>query len=267
MATSAADIPSFSLKGKVIVLIGGTGLLGRALVTSLAGAGATLIISSRNRANAEAIAAEERAAGRAVSAETASLESEPELVALRDRVLATHARIDGLVFNAAYKQPMKQGWGSDLAEWELSMEINATGFFAALRAFGDVMAKAGSGSIVAIASMQGLVGQNPWLYEGTKMFTAPDYFFHKSGMLNLTRYAATHYGPSKVRVNAVAPGGIFNPEKPQSDAFLERFGKMTALGRMAAASEITGAVTFLLSDAATYMTGSTLTVDGGYTAR
>jgi NAD(P)-dependent dehydrogenase (short-subunit alcohol dehydrogenase family) len=86
-------------------------------------------------------------------------------------------------------------------------------------------------------------------------------------MLNLARYAATHYGPRKVRVNAVAPGGIYNPDKPQPPAFLERFGKMTALGRMADAAEITGAVVFLLSDAASYVTGATLTVDGGYTAR
>ena len=265
---SAGGIPSFSLRGKVIVLIGGSGLLGRALVTSLAAAGATLVITSRDRSRAETIAAEERAAGRSVEAETADLEAgEADILALRDRVLPRHPRIDGLVFNAAYKQPMKQGWSSPLAEWETSMEVNATGFFATFRAFGDVMTGQGGGSIVAIASMQGLVGQNPWLYEGTAMFTAPDYFFHKAGMLNLTRYAATHYGPRRVRVNAVAPGGIFNREKPQAPAFLERFAKMTALGRMADPVEITGAVVFLLSDASTYVTGSTLTVDGGYTAR
>jgi NAD(P)-dependent dehydrogenase (short-subunit alcohol dehydrogenase family) len=262
------DIPSFSLQGKVVVLYGGTGLLGRALVSALAGAGATLVMTSRDLARSEAIAAEEKARGNSVYPETASLESESELLALRDRVVKAHGRVDGFVFNAAYKQPMKQGWGSPLPEWELSMEVNATGFFAALRAFGDVMAGQGTGgSVVAIASMQGMVGQNPFLYEGTAMFTAPDYFFHKAGMLNLTRYAATHYGPRKVRVNAVAPGGIFNVDKPQAPGFLERFGKMTALGRMADPIEITGAVVFLLSDAATYVTGATLTVDGGYTAR
>lgn len=262
-----SEIPSFSLHGKTVVLIGGSGLLGRPLVTALAGAGATLIITSRDRARIEAIAMEEKSAGRLVHPEVTDLESEPAILALRDRVLRNHPRIDGVVLNAAFKGPMKRGWGSDLADWELSMKVNATGVFAALRAFGDVMAAQGGGSAVAISSMQGHVGPNPWLYEGTTMGTAPDYFFHKAGMLNLARYAATHYGPRKVRVNAVAPGGIYNPDKPQAPAFLERFGKMTALGRMADAAEITGAVVFLLSDAASYVTGATLTVDGGYTAR
>jgi len=261
------DTPSFSLRGKTIVLIGGTGLLGRALVTALAGAGASLVITSRDRAKAEEIAKAERTAGGTVYAESADLESEAQILALRDRVSKAHPRLDGLVINAAYKQPMKQGWNSPLSEWELSMRVNATGVFAALRALGDVIAGQGGGSVVGIASMQGMVGQNPWLYEGTNLFTAPDYFFHKAGMINLVRYSATHYGPRKVRVNAVAPGGIYNPDKPQPEAFLERFGKMTALGRMADAAEITGAVVFLLSDASSYVTGTTLTVDGGYTVR
>jgi NAD(P)-dependent dehydrogenase (short-subunit alcohol dehydrogenase family) len=265
--TAAPGVPSFSLRGKVVVLVGGSGLLGRGLVTALAGSGATVIITSRDRARVEAIAAEERKAGRSVHPETCGLEDESEVLGLRDRVCQAYARIDGMVFNAAYKQPMKQGWGSPLAEWETSMQVNATGFFAVLRAFGDAMAGQGGGSIVAIASMQGLVGQNPWLYEGTNMFTAPDYFFQKAGMLNLTRFAATYYGGKKVRVNAVAPGGIYNPEKPQAPDFLQRFAKMTALGRMADAGEITGAVVFLLSEAATYLTGATITVDGGYTIR
>lgn len=99
------------------------------------------------------------------------------------------------------------------------------------------------------------------------MTAAPDYFFHKGGMINLTRYLASHYGPNGVRVNVVSPGGIFNPEKPQSDAFLARYAKMTMLGRMAEAREIGGSVVFLLSDASTYITGANLPIDGGYTAK
>jgi len=155
----------------------------------------------------------------------------------------------------------------DLTAWQASMETNATGFFACVRVCGDAMANGGGGSIVNIASMQGMIGMNPWLYEGTAMTAPPDYFFHKGGMINLTRYLASHYGPLRVRVNVVSPGGIYNAEKPQAPAFLERYGKMTMLGRMAEPNEVSGAVVFLLSDASTYITGTNLVVDGGYTAK
>jgi NAD(P)-dependent dehydrogenase (short-subunit alcohol dehydrogenase family) len=259
------NIPSFSLAGKVIVQCGGSGLLGRGLVAAIAGSGATLILTSRERARAEGIAAEEKAAGRTVFAEETDLDSEAAIKATVERVLQAHQRIDGMVFNAVRRG--MGSWGADLKQWEESMATNATGFFAGLRAFGDVMAKQGGGSIVNIASMYGLVGYNPWLYEGTPMGSAPDYFFHKAGMINVTRFAATYYGGRKVRVNVVAPGGIYNPNKPQHPLFLEHYAKMTALGRMGDVQEMTGAVVFLLSDAATYVTGTTITVDGGYTIR
>ncbi len=100
------------------------------------------------------------------------------------------------------------------------------------------------------------------------MSASPDYFFHKGGMINLARHLASHYGAKGVRVNVVSPGGIFNPEKPQAPAFLERYGKMTMLGRMANADEVGGAVVFLLSDASfSCITGINLPVDGGYTAK
>mgnify|MGYP003351167514 CR=1 FL=1 len=87
----------------------------------------------------------------------------------------------------------------------------------------------GSGQVVNISSMQGMIGMNPWLYEGTTMGVPPDYFFHKGGMINLTRHYASLFGPRKVRVNVVSPGGIFNPEKPQPEPFLGRYNKMTMM--------------------------------------
>ncbi len=256
----------FSLRGKVIVQCGGPGLLGPALVSAIATAGAKLIITSRDRAKADAVAAAETAAGRAVFAEQCDLDSEPALLALRDRVLAAHGRVDGLVWNAV-KPGMTKGWNDDLARWQQSIATNATGLFAGVRGFGDVMSQQGGGSIVIISSIHGVIGLNPWLYEGTAMKQAPDYFFHKAGVMNLARYMATHYGPTRVRTNVVAPGGILDEKNPDPASFLERYGKMTALGRMAAPKEVGGAVVFLLSDAASYVTGITLPVDGGYLAR
>ena len=262
---SNSTAPSFSLSGKVIIQSGGSGLLGRALVSGLAASGATLVVASRDSAKLEMQAAVERAAGRLVTAEQVDIGSEASIHALRDRVLAAHGRIDGLVFNAV-SRPMRT-MADDLATWKASMDTNATGFFALVRALGDAMAKSGGGSVVNIASMMGMIGMNPWLYEGTAMGASPDYFFHKGGMINLTRYLASHYGLQKVRVNVISPGGIYNPEKPPAPAFLERYGKMTMLGRMAEAHEVSGAVVFLLSDASTYVTGTNLVVDGGYTAK
>lgn len=259
------EVNPFSLSGKVVVQFGGTGLLGRALVSALAAAGATVVVASRDRKSVESLAAEERDASGAVHAEEVDICSEDSLNGLRDRVLADHGRVDGIVFNAVLRA--MKGYGDNLANWEASMATNATGFFSTVRTFGDAMAAQGSGSIVNIASMMGMIGMNPWLYGGTGMSPSPDYFFHKGGMINLTRYLASHYGTQGVRVNVVSPGGIYNPDNPQAPAFLERYAPMTMLGRMAHAHEIGGATVFLLSDAAAYITGINLPVDGGYTAK
>jgi NAD(P)-dependent dehydrogenase (short-subunit alcohol dehydrogenase family) len=260
------DPNPFSLHDKVVVQFGGTGLLGRALVTALGAAGSDLVVASRSLTSLEKLAATARASGQSVHVDEVDIAAEDSLQRLRDRILERHGRVDGLVFNAVTR-PMHR-FGDPLAAWTDSMAVNSTGFFAAVRCFGDAIAKCGrGGSIVNIASQMGMVGMSPWLYEDTEMEAPPDYFFHKGGMINLTRYLASHYGPLGVRANVVSPGGIFNPDKPQAAAFRARYGKMTMLGRMAEACEIGSAVVFLLSDAASYITGANLPVDGGYTAK
>jgi len=259
------DLRSFSLEGKVVLQFGGSGLLGRALVSALADAGATLIVASRNP---EVLAADADAAkknGLRVHLEKVDLLDEASIHALVARTTAAHGALHGMVYNAVTRT--MAGFGDSLARWEESMRVNATGFFAAVRACGDAMAREKRGSIVNISSQMGTIGPNYFLYEGANTSVSPDYFFHKGGMTNLTRYLAAHYGPSSVRVNVVSPGGIYNPAKPQAPDFLERYGKMTMLGRMAEAREIGGAVVFLLSDASTYITGANLAIDGGYTAK
>ena len=121
------------------------------------------------------------------------------------------------------------------------------------------------GSIVNIGSMMGMVGPSLEFYDGTDMgVPAPDYFFHKGGIINLTRYFASVFGPGGVRVNCASPGGCFND---QPEPFLGRYNRRTMLGRMAGEDDLAGAVVFLLSDAARYITGVNLPVDGGYTAK
>ncbi len=253
----------FSLQDKVILLTGGAGLYGRGLAASLAEAGATLIIAARDVDKLEAVAAEERARGHRVEAETLDQGEESSVQALHDRLLARHGRIDGLVNNAVAR-PMKGAHGT-VAQWEESMRVNATGVMLMHRLFGRAMAESGSGSIVNIGSIQGMIGPSYELYEGTAMGDMPpDYFFHKGGMVNLTRFYAALYGPSSVRVNCLAPGGFFNQ---QPEPFLQRYCEHTMLGRMADPTDLGGAVIFLLSDASRYITGVNLPVDGGYTAK
>lgn len=255
----------FSLSGKTVLQFGGSGLLGRALVRSLAASGANVVVASRDAASlsgqVESLGPRER-----IHFEAVDLLQEASVRDLVSRVAGKFGALDGMVYNAV-NRPMSRGFSDDLAKWEESMRLNATGFFAAVRACGDAMATAGRGSIVNIASHMGSVGMHPALYDGPAAQPSPDYFFHKAGMVNLTRYLASHYGSRKVRVNVVSPGGIYNPERPQKAEFLQRYAPMTMLGRMADAAEIGGAVVFLLSDASTYITGANLPVDGGYTAK
>ncbi len=253
----------FSLEEKVVIQFGGTGHLGRALLAGLLEAGATTVVASRSQKSVSV--ATNPAHLPRLNIEEVDICSEPSLHALRDRVLARHKRVDGVVFNAV-SRPMLR-FGDDLSMWQKSMDVNATGLFATARVFGDVMAARRSGSMVNIASIQGMVGTNPWLYEGTSMTSPPDYFFHKGGLLNLTRYLASHYGSSGVRVNAISPGGILNIAKPLPPEFLARYNSMTMLGRQAYPEEVCGGVVFLLSEASRYVTGVNLPVDGGYTAK
>lgn len=257
----------FSLKGKVVILTGGAGLYGRGLASDLAGVGATLILASRQKEKLDAVAAEESQKGGKVTAEFLDLGDEDTIVELCKRVSDQFGRIDGLVNNAVLR-PMKT-LNDDTAAWRQSMLVNADGTFLLSRAAGKVMTQQGSGSIVNIGSTMGMIGPNDYLYEGTDMIGAdptlpPDYFFHKGGMINLTRYFASVYGPSQVRVNCLSPGGFFNNQDPK---FLQRYQKMTFLKRMADPTDLGGSVIFLLSDASKYVTGTNLPVDGGYTAK
>jgi NAD(P)-dependent dehydrogenase (short-subunit alcohol dehydrogenase family) len=155
-------------------------------------------------------------------------------------------------------------WDSPAGDFARSMEVNATGMFLMVRAFGDVMAAQGAGSIINISSIQGNIGPDYTLYEGLGWGVPPDYYFHKGGLICFSRYAASKLGPRGVRVNAVSPGGFFNQQNP---VFVERYNARTFLGRMASATDLMGVVVFLASDASSYITGANIAVDGGYTAK
>lgn len=252
----------FDLKGKVVLLTGGAGLYGRGLAADLAGAGATLVIASRDRSACEEVAAELRSGGADAHAESLDQGDETSIVGLRTRLEARFGRVHGLVNNAVLRT-MKGPEGS-AEQWEESLRVNGKGLFLMHRHFGELMAACGGGSIVNIGSIQGMVGPFPPLYEGTGQPPgAPDYFFHKGGMMNLTRYYAASLGRAGVRVNCLSPGGFL---AGQPEAFVEAYCRQTYLGRMGQSTDLGGAVVFLLSESSAYITGANLPVDGGYTA-
>ena len=253
----------FSLQDKVILLTGGAGLYGRGLAAMLAQTGAKIVLAARDVAKLQVVADEETATGHHVFAESLDQGDEASVVALHERITARFGPLHGLVNNAVLR-PMKGANGA-VEQFAESMRVNATGVMLMHRHFGAAMAEAGRGSIVNIGSIQGIIGPSYELYEGTNMGDMPpDYWFHKGGMVNLTRFYAALYGPKSVRVNCLAPGGFFNH---QPESFLKRYCEHTMLNRMADETDLGGAVIFLLSDASRYITGVNLPVDGGYTAK
>ena len=252
----------FDLTGRVALVTGGAGLYGRQIVEALAEAGARTFMASRDLDQLQKQAEVFRGAGLDVTALRFDQASEESVAELLRQMIGAAGGIDVLINNAVAR-PMGD-WSDPVAQFAKSMEVNATGLFAITRGFGEHMAERGRGSIVNIGSIQGVVGPDFTLYEGLNWGAPPDYFFHKGGLLQLTRYAAAKLGPRGVRVNAIVPGGFFNNQDPQ---FVARYNARTFLGRMANETDVKGAIVFLASDASVYVTGAALAIDGGYTAK
>lgn len=255
-------LESFSLKGKVVLITGGAGLYGRQIVEAAAESGAKTYIASRKIEDLEKVAAEHRKLGQDVTALQMDQSDEKSVLAVRDRIIKDCGRIDVLVNNAVAR-PMK-GYTDAASNFAESMNINATGLFIITRAIGDVMSA--NGSIINIGSIMGLIGPEPANYRGTTMNGFyPDYFFHKGGMVNLTRFLASYYGPKGIRCNCIHPGGFWTSNMPE--AFVRQYSERTCLGRLANASDLKGIIVFLASDASLYVTGANIPIDGGYTVK
>ncbi len=254
-------LDQFRLDGKVALVTGGAGLYGRQIVAALAEAGARTVMASRDLQKLQDCARTLQAAGFDVRAMQLDQADEQSVQALHDRLHHDFDGVDVLVNNAVAR-PMKD-WSDTADAFAKSMAINATGLFMMMRLFGDAMAGRRRGSIINVGSIQGVVGPDYSLYEGLGWGSPPDYFFHKGGLLQLTRYAAAKLGPAGVRVNAISPGGFYND---QDSRFVDRYCRRTFLGRLANDTDLQGAIVFLASDASAYVTGANIPIDGGYTA-
>ncbi|MBN1437222.1 MAG: SDR family oxidoreductase [Sedimentisphaerales bacterium] len=249
----------FSLKDKVVLITGGEGKYGSFITAGLGEADARVVTASPFLDDGERVAAELRNKGLDVQARYVDQADHDSIIKLKEQIKQEYSRLDVLV-NCAVARPM-QTYTSALECWQKSMEINATGLFDITREMADLMAQSGGGTIVNIASMMGMFGPDLSNYEGTDIGTPPpDYFFHKGGMITLTRYLARVLADKNIRVNAVSPGGLIG-NQPQR--FIENYSKKVPAGRMAKDDDIKGVVVFLASEASAYINGENILMDGG----
>lgn len=274
--SSSSMAERFSLTGKVAVITGATGLLGRQHCLALAQAGAHVVAVDLRQDACEALAAElaEQCGCQALGHAT-DIVDRGAVERLRDAIVRRFGRLDVLVNNAAindmFENPaaaaeLSRFENYPLELWQRSLDVNLTGTFTCCQVLGSELVRRGAGSIINIASTYGIVAPDQSLYrkpDGTQtFFKSVAYPATKGAVLALTRFLAAYWGSSGVRVNALSPGGV---ENAQDEYFVRKYAQRTPLGRMARSDDYQGALIFLASDASSYMTGANLVVDGGWT--
>lgn len=241
------------LKEKVIIVTGGSGLIGRSMISDIHNKGGIAINADIN--------VETDLAAHQVKTDITSLDSIREAIGL---IIKNYGRIDGLVNNA---YPRTSDWGNKFEDisydsWRQNVDFQLNSVFSFIQGVIAELEKT-KGAIVNIASIYGVVGNDLSVYEGTNITSPAAYSAIKGGVINFTRYLASYLGRRGIRVNAVSPGGIFDH---QDKVFVNNYEKKVPLGRMGRPDDISPAVSFLLSEEAKYITGQNLIVDGGWTA-
>lgn len=260
-----SKVSPFDLRDFVVIVTGGAGQLGRSFTGALVSAGAKVAVIDRlpveKAANVLPIACD--------ITDRAALER--ALGEIEKECGAPFGLVNAAAIDSPPDAPPEENGPFETypeASFDRIMDINVKGTFLCCQVFGAAMAREGRGSIVNIASIYGMVSPDQSLYQyrrdrGEVFFKPVAYSTSKSALYNLTRYLAAYWGAKGVRVNTLTLGGVYNNQDP---AFLERYEAKVPLGRMADSSEYNGVVQFLLSDAASYVTGANIVVDGGFTA-
>ena len=262
----------FSLKGKVAIVTGATGLIGKYHCIALSEAGANIVATDLNYESCNELAGILPTESIGIASDITDKSSLTELLSAS---LSKFGKVDILVNNAAIndmvENPLNSLDESKFENYSLDifrkiLDVNVTGVFLTSQVIGSEMVRNRNGSIINIASTYGMVAPDQSLYldsEGNrKMYKSPAYPTTKGAVLAFTKYLAAYWGSSGVRVNALSPGGV---ENNQDEFFIKKYSERTPLGRMAQANEYMGGLIFLASDASSYMTGANLVIDGGWT--
>jgi NAD(P)-dependent dehydrogenase (short-subunit alcohol dehydrogenase family) len=258
----------FNLKGKIAIVTGGAGLYGKPISLALAEAGAHVIIASRNEQNCKEAAAELQAAGYLAAGMALDLSNETSIKGFTQDIINRFGRIDILINNAVSREGFKTLGNITKLEWEGAQTINSTGLMLITQAVIGEMCIQKQGSIINIGSIQGTVGPNFPVYGDTGMTSPVNYTYDKWAMVGFTKWLANYYGKFNIRVNCISPGG-YGPGVTASvgdNEFVANYKRLTPLGRFAFDDDIKGPIVFLASEAASYITGHNLLVDGGWTS-
>jgi len=247
------------LQGKVAIVSGASRGIGEAIALAYSAAGARVVVSSRKLEGVQAVAKKIEELGGDALAVSAHVGHPDQCHALIAQTVERFGQADVLVNCAGTNPYFGPMLGIEEGAYLKTFEVNLRGAFEASRAFAQhVIDRKGSGAIVSIASINGLRAAP---LQGV-------YGMTKAAMISMTQTFAIELGPSNIRVNAIAPGLIetrLAAAITASESMTARFTERTALGRIGRPDEIAGAALFLASDAASYITGQCLTVDGGYT--
>ena len=268
------SINPFDLSNRVVIITGGTGLLGLAHARAIHLAGGIPVLLDIAPPKDEELRSR---AGFDVTAVRCDITQQEQVESALGRILDRFSRVDGLINNAA-NNPKVEDAGSlhdsrlenySLERWNADLAVGLTGAMISSRVFGAEMARQGRGVILNIASDLALIAPDQRLYrvdelpEEAQPVKPVSYSVVKTGLIGLTRYLATYWATRGVRANALCPGGV---ENGQNAEFLARIAQRIPMGRMARVDEYQGAILFLCSDASSYMTGAVLSIDGGRSA-
>ncbi|MEQ8175992.1 MAG: SDR family oxidoreductase [Syntrophomonadaceae bacterium] len=265
----------FDLSGKVAIVTGATGILGSKYCAGLAESGASVVAVDLNQEECSNFAGALHCqyGGKCIGIRC-DVSNPDDVQRMVEETVKELGQVNILINNAASKSPdLKKFFAPfeeySLDEWRRIMSVNIDGMFLVAQATGkQMLAQGQGGAIVQISSIYGIMGPDQRIYEGSfylggSINTPAVYAASKAAVIGLTKYLATYWADKSIRVNTLTPGGV---ESGQNDEFMRRYSNRIPLGRMARQHEMVGAMLYLVSDAASYVTGQNLIVDGGLSA-